>query len=423
MSLSAESGDFQDLSRLSGRVLLAIIDKLFNTLIFVNAFHLKPSHYCFMRSDQTIHDQFFVNRTLRIFVLALMVLAFMFGFADQVWDKNFERLHIFLFNLCAGGFIILCHTENEARPSLKCYTFLTLSLIYAVAAFLQYYLAAALLSFMLGVLVESIRIRSFSFLPTDLLDFRISVVDKFHHASVLCLSLALFIATFVLVNNNAFHWLPYKNLTLNVFFLGFSFPVSLITMSVMFSFIRRDISPLLRVIKQTFFWTVNLGVIIFFLFIVFELDLAKFVIATILFVTVSIIFSFFLLFGINVQQKHFLLSGMIFLVFTGITGVLYIVLADFPTLYKQWGRLLLSCHAYLSLYGWSMSGLLILVRWNDFPLKLNSLWVITFHWVVIAVLAPLGKTNLLLAVTASVSFCLFLHLFFREHNSGRVNQK
>lgn len=376
-----------------------------------------------MRSDQTIHGQFFLNRNLRIFILALMVLAFMFGFADQVWDKNFERLHIFLFNLCAGGFIILCHTENEARPSTRCYTFLVLSLVYAVSAFLQLYTIAALLSFSLGLLVEGIRVRSFSFIPSDLFSFRISVVDKFHHASVLCLSLALFIATFVLINNNAFHWLPYKNLTLNVFFLGFSFPVSLITMSVMFSFIRRDISPFLRLVKQTFFWTVNVGVIVFFLFIIFEMDLEKFIIATILFFTVTMIFSFFLLLGINVQQKHFLLSGMIFLVFTGITGVLYIILEHFPELYTQWGKLLLTCHSYLSLYGWSMSGLLILVRWNDFPLKLNSWWVISFHWLVIAILAPLGKTNMIMAVTASFFFCLFLHLFFRGINSQQLQNK
>ena len=370
-----------------------------------------------MRTDQPINPLFFTNRILRIFILGLMVLAFMFGFADQVWDRNFERLHVFLFNLCAGGFIIICHTENESHPSFRCYSFLFFSLIYAICAFFKLYIAAALLSFGLGILVESIRIRSFSFIPVDLLDFKISVVDKFHHASVLCLSLGLFIATFVLINDNAFHWLPYKYLTLDVFFLGYSFPVSLITMSVMFSFISRDISPFLRGIKQTFFWTVNLGVIVFFLFIIFELVVAKFVIACILFITVSLIFTFFLLLGIDVQQKHFLLSGMIFLVFTGITGVLYIVLAGFPEAYRQWGHLLLTNHAYLSLYGWSMSGLLILIRWNDFPLKLNSWWVISVHWLVIAILAPLGKSHVWLALVASVSFCLFLHFFFREAES------
>lgn len=373
-----------------------------------------------MRIHQPINKGFFLDKRLRFIILALMVIAFMFGFADQVWDRNFERLHIFLFNLCAGGFIILYHTENTAVPSPRCYLFLALSLLYALLAFFQIYYGAAAISFILGLLVETIRIRTFSLLPTELLDSKVSVVDKFHHASVLCLSLALFIATFVLLNNSLLHWLPYKNLTLNVFFLGYSFPVSLITMSVMFSFIRRDISPGLRQLKQAFFWTVNLGVIIFFVFIIFEMQIAKFVIATVLFITVVLIFSFFLLLGANVQQKYFLLSGMIFLVFTGITGIFYIELNNYPNLYQSWGRLLLTSHAYMSLYGWSLSGLLILIRWNDFPLRLNSWAVIFFHWLVISTLAPLGKTNLIFGVAALISYCLFLHLFFAEKEVGTL---
>jgi len=376
-----------------------------------------------MRIDQPINKQFFLDKRLRFSVLALMVIAFMFGFADQVWDKNFERLHIFLFNLCAGGFTILYHTENRAVPSFRCYLFLALSLIYALSAFFQIYWVAAAISFLLGLLVESIRIRAFSFLPLELFDSKISVVDKFHHASVLCLSLGLFIATFVLLNETLLHWLSYEHLSLNVFFLGYSFPVSLITMSVMFSFIRRDISPSLRYVKQAFFWTINLGVIIFFLFIIFEMQIAKFVISNILFLTVILIFSFFLLLGINMQQKHFLLSGMIFLVFTGISGVFYIELMNYPDLYAKWGRLLLTSHAYLSLYGWSLSGLLILIRWNDFPLTLNSWLIILFHWLVIGILAPLGKTNLIVAAAALISYCTFLHLYFAERSAESLGDQ
>ena len=315
------------------------------------------------------------------------------------------------------------HTENTKEPSFKSFLFLGLSMLYAVSAFLHLYALAALLSLATGLLVESVRIKAFSLLPFDLFSFRVSVVDKFHHASILCLSLSLFIATFVLLNSTALHWIHNKNLTLDVFFLGFSFPVSLITMSVMFSFIRQDITPLFRAIKQAFFWSVNLGVIIFFLFIIFEMEIAKITIATVLFLTVTMIFTFFLLLGINVQQKLFLLSGMSFLVLTGVTGVEYIFFADNQELYAKWGKLLLSCHAYLSLYGWGLSGLLILIRWNDFPLKLNSWRVILLHWLVIAVLAPLGETNLIFAVTASISFCLFLHLFFEEQDGERLAGK
>jgi len=373
-----------------------------------------------MRIDQPIHESFFSSRPLRVVILALMVSAFMFGFADQLWNLNFERLHVFFFNLCAGGFIILYHTENSAKPSFRCYLFLGLSMLYALLAFLKIYPAAALISFSLGLLVEWVRIRSFSFLPRELFDLQVSVVDKFHHAAVLCLSLGLFIATFVLLNDTSLHWLPYKNLTLDVFFLGYSFPVSLITMSVMFSFIRRDLSKPLRYIKQSFFWTINLGVIIFFLFIVFEMRMAEFAIATLLFITVVLIFSFFLLLGINRQQKYFLMSGMSFLVFTGITGIFYIELYNFPEHYLRWGRLLLNGHSYLSLYGWGLSGLLILIRWNDFPLRLNSWVIIFFHWLVIGVLAPLGKTNPLIAIAAIITYCLFLHLFFQETKGEKL---
>ena len=376
-----------------------------------------------MRTNIPIDPHFFLNRRLRAFILGLMVTGFLFGFADQLWDRNFERLHIFLFNLCAGGFIIICHTENREEPSPLSYLFLCMSLLYALTAYLHLYFTAALLSLSLAMLVELVRTRHFSFIPTDLFDFRVSVVDKFHHASVLCLSLGLLIATFVLINSTALHWIENKNLTLDVFFLGYSFPVSLITMSVMFSFIKRDIGFMLRGAKQCFFWTINLGVILFFLFIIFDMLAAKIAIAFILFLAVVLIFMFFLLLGIDVQQKHFLLSGMIFLVFTGITGIGYIFIAGDPAAYRQWGRLLLSCHAYLSLYGWGLSGLLILVRWNDFPLKLNSWRVILLHWLVIAVLAPLGETNLILAVTALISFCLFLHFFFGEEDSQPLSER
>ena len=367
-----------------------------------------------MRTNVPIDPRFFLSRKIRAFILGLMVTGFLFGFADQLWDRNFERLHIFLFNLCAGGFILIYHTENRSQPSYRSYLFLGMSLLYALSAYFHFYITAALLSFFLALLVETVRVRSFSFIPTDLFDFRVSVVDKFHHAAVLCLSLGLLIATFVLVNSSALHWIQNKNLTLDVFFLGYSFPVSLITMSVMFSFIKRDIGPVLKAVKQSFFWTINLGVIVFFLFIIFDLHHAEIAIAFILFLAVVSIFIFFLLLGANVQQKHFLLSGMIFLVFTGITGIGYIFIGKDAAVYKQWGPLLLSCHAYLSLYGWGLSGLLILIRWNDFPLKLNSWRVIMMHWLVIAILAPLGETNLILAITSLISFCLFLHFFFRE---------
>ncbi|MBE0583818.1 MAG: hypothetical protein IH612_08625, partial [Desulfofustis sp.] len=54
------------------------------------------------------------------------------------------------------------------------------------------------------------------------------------------------------------------------------------------------------------------------------------------------------------------------------------------------------------------------MRFNDFPLRLNSWLIIAFHWLVIGVLAPIGKTDPLTALAAIICYCLFLHLFFEE---------
>lgn len=361
-----------------------------------------------------IHPQFFKDQRLRFILLAVMVSAFIFGFADLVSNRNFERLHIFLFNLCSGGFVILYHTENTPRPSPRVLVFLVLSLLYALFAFLQIYLPAAGLSLVLAVLVESIRMKKFSFLPRDLLSTKTPVVDKFHHAAILCLSISLAIAAFVVVNNDILHWIANKNLTLNLFFLGYSFPLSLMAMSVMFSFIQEPAGKIHLILTNVFFWFITLGVVVFFLFILLNLPVAKFIIATSLFLVVAMMLIFFLKHGRPVQQKHFLASGMFFLLGTGVSGVAYIILADFPDIYQSHGRLLLNTHAYLALYGWSLSGMLVLIRWNDFPLRVNSCWAISLHWIAIGFFAPLGKTFLAMAVIAILLYLFFLGQFFRR---------
>jgi hypothetical protein len=142
--------------------------------------------------------------------------------------------------------------------------------------------------------------------------------------------------------------------------------------------------------------------------------IAKFAIATALFAVVALMLVFFLRYGRPVQQKHFLLSGMVFLLFTGITGVLYIVLAHFPDPFATWGRLLLNSHSYLALYGWSLSGMLVLIRWNDFPLRVNSLSIIGMHWITLGIMAPLGKTSLIAALITISFYLYFLSLFFQR---------
>ena len=54
----------------------------------------------------------------KVLLIALMSLALMFGYLKRLlpgWQlHDFERLHIFLFNMVAGGTILLHYSERRA---------------------------------------------------------------------------------------------------------------------------------------------------------------------------------------------------------------------------------------------------------------------------------------------------------------------
>ena len=80
---------------------------------------------------------------LRIILMGLMVAALLFGFLHLFIPGatlyNFERLHIFLFNLCSGGAILICYTESRKVLSTKGRLFLILAVFYAILAFCRRY--------------------------------------------------------------------------------------------------------------------------------------------------------------------------------------------------------------------------------------------------------------------------------------------
>jgi hypothetical protein len=166
-----------------------------------------------------------------------------------------------------------------------------------------------------------------------------------------------------------------------------------------------------KILEQVAFWNINLGVIIFFIFIIFENKIPEIIVSFTLFITVIAVFFLFIKRGAQVQEKHFLISGMFFLLGTGFTGIIYILLTKFGA-DENSGKLILKMHSYLSLYGWNLTGLMIILRRNDFPLKLNAWGSIIFHWAVMLVLAPLGKTSLLFAILATISYFVFLRFYF-----------
>ena len=77
-----------------------------------------------------------MEKPIKAIILVTMTTALFFGFLHLfIPGINFERLHIFLFNLCSGGTLILVHTEKRRSFSLTSGAFFILSLCYAFSAF------------------------------------------------------------------------------------------------------------------------------------------------------------------------------------------------------------------------------------------------------------------------------------------------
>ncbi|WP_240193500.1 hypothetical protein [Desulfobulbus alkaliphilus] len=354
----------------------------------------------------------------------MMTSALACGFLHHVVPPavlNFERLHIFLFNLCSGGTLLLYFTEGRAALSWRTAIFLMLSLAFALCAFFHWYLPALLLPLILGVLVEQVRIAHFgSRFPRALFLHRERVSRKFHQAALLCLSLGLFLSSPVILNSEYLGWIIIEKLTLDTFFLGFSFPVSLISMAVIFTLMKDEILRLTTVLKEAAFWIINLGVIVFFIFILADMFTSQVTIATLLFFAVLLVLYLYWHEGIPLQQKAFLTSGIAFLLVTSITGIVYIFFSFSSADTSELRYPLLRIHAFTALYGWNISGLVVISRHGDFPLQLHSPAVILLHWLTVLILCPLGYFLPMFAVLAVFAYGWLLALLF--FNQGRVDE-
>lgn len=366
-----------------------------------------------------------MNPRFKILLIVIMTCALSFGylnlFLPEQLNRNFERLHIFLFNLCAGGGILLYFTEYK-RITMRVVVFMILAACYALLSFFELYLPAVATGFILAILVEIVRIRRFSWIPHSFFCAEVPVAIKFHHAALICLSVGLAMSSVVILNNKFFHFVTMEKLTLDTFFLGFSFPLSLISMSVIFSLMHEDLTfnkekggpnvdRLIMILKNSCFWIINLGVIIFFLFILFEINLYQIMVTSVLFCGVSLVLGLYWTLGGNLQQKHFLTSGIMFLVGTAITGIMYIALSFSADYTPDKYIFLIRCHAFLALYGWNLSGLAVLLRREDFPIKLHSGKLVVFHWLTVAILCPLGLNNQFFAIAAVLCYTVILYFF------------
>lgn len=351
----------------------------------------------------------------------MMTIALGCGFLHHLVAPeilNFERLHIFLFNLCSGGTLLIYFTEDKPQLSKRGQVFLGLALAFAFCAFMQWYIPALIIPLCLAVITEKVRMTHFDCcFPRALFSRQESVARKFHQAALLCLSLALIFSSPVILNSVYLHWFTIEKLKLDTFFLGFSFPISLISMSVIFSLMRNDGIQITAVFKEAAFWTINLGVIIFFLFILAEFFISQVVIATILFLAVVYILYLYWQKGIRLQQKTFLTSGIMFLLITSITGIAYILLSFSQYYTQEISHPLLRLHAFTALYGWNLSGMAVISRHADFPIQLHSQKLIILHWVTVFILCPLGYFFPLYAILAVVCYCWLLVILFFNHST------
>jgi hypothetical protein len=330
-------------------------------------------------------------------------------------------LHIFLFNLCSGGTLLIYFTEDTKQLSTKGIAFLLLAICFAFFSFFKWYALTLVIPLLLAAIIESVRIHHFGrWLPKALFSAREQSSRKFHQSSLLCLSLGLVISSLAILNSEYGHWVTLKKLTLDTFFLGFSFPLSLISMSVIFSLMKDEDQPSTTILKELSFWVINLGVIIFFLFILANWFIPQVVIASILFLAVSLVLYLYLRLGIRLQQKAFLTSGILFLVITSITGILYILLAFSPDYDHQQALPLLRMHAFTALYGWNLSGLAVISRHGDFPIRLHSRKVILLHWFTVLILCPVGYFYPVAAIFAVLCYGWLLSILLFSH--GQVDK-
>ena len=136
-------------------------------------------------------------KSLKIILWFLIMLGFIFGFAGLVFPDQsplveilppgtyqFQRLHIFLFNLVSGGTVLLFFTQGRKKLSWLVGLFMLGSIIFSVGVFLNRYLLASFLAVGLALAVEVVRIQKFSFFPRDFFNSTVPVVRKFHQAAL-----------------------------------------------------------------------------------------------------------------------------------------------------------------------------------------------------------------------------------------------
>jgi len=349
-----------------------------------------------------------------------MTAALAAGFFHHVrpsMGADFARLHIFLFNLVSGGSCLLFFAQGKKSPGPTVAAYFLVALAFSLFAFKGWHDLSALACLGLFVLVESVRIRRFSFFPFEFFRAGADTAEKFLHAALLCLSIGLLLCSLAILDHARLHLFNSPKFGLETFFLGFSFPVSLVSFYAIFRLVPRAEGRTETLAHNASFWLLNLGVIIFFLFIlagsVWGQALASFT----LYFAVLLVMKILWQRGEKGQPRIILLSGLFFLLGAALTGIAYIIIemaigTGLPD------KALMRLHAFLALYGWNLSGIIALARKDDFPIRIRMPRLAAHHWLVVALLAPLGWGYPAFAAAAVALYAMFLRTVLFAAGSG-----
>jgi len=351
-----------------------------------------------------------LERNTRILLFICLCLAVAFGFAPAFGFTSerhpFAVLHVFGFNLLSGGLLLILHARGKKAPGAFEAFFLLGAVVFVLGAFFFMPAVNIVTAAALGAMVESIRWRKFSWFPSEFFTAA-PVSEKFEQAALLCLSLGLFIAAATVLNNEYLHIIHAEKLGLHVFFLGFSFPISLITYSLIFERAENSGRPRRRALEEFCFWGLNLGVIIFFVFIVLGIYPMQLVMAFTLFVTVWLTFYVHVMSGRRGPEWSFLLSALGFLAVGSTTGIIYIMVSWKSAPYTP--GYLLSLHSAANLFGWNLTWMMLTLRKNQFPLRAGLKLIIPLHWLFVLSI-PLGRVIFAASVVSTALTAALLGL-------------
>lgn len=196
-------------------------------------------------------------------------------------------------------------------------------------------------------------------------------------------------------------------MTIDIFFLGFSFPVSLLVMSRLFEQMQESVNSFMILIYNMLFWVINVGVIVFFIFILSGKIILQIAIALVLFFSVVIISMLFYKNANDDKMLFLSFLAMLFLILSAISGIAYIVLKSFFGNYPHLlSKYCLELHRYVSLYGWNQAGMMLVLQ-KGHTTRLSKTHLI-LHWCAVAIFAPLSLFHWSFAVIAFILYVAFI---------------